>query len=183
MKKLFFWATGCFLLFACQNNGANKPTTNDSTGQGNPALTPAPIEFADSTYSAIGQKALTDFAKADYDAVMSVYTDDSRLYLANGDSVIGKPNITKFWKNTMAIADSIRFVNPIFLPLKVNESKQVATGTYLMIWFDYNLFLKKGKKLFGRSHEVVHMTADKKTDFQIYYSDNAPLMAAMKMKK
>ena len=182
MKKTPFWVAACFLLYACQNNASDKTAAASSADSVKPAAPPAPIEITDTSYNALGQNALDNFSKGNFDAFGSVYTDNSHLDFANGDSVVGKANILKFWQTQRAGMDSIKFTPPIFLPIKVNESKQVMGGNYLLMWYDYTLYLKKGKKLFGRAHDVIHLTADKKTDYQLHYVDNAPMMALMKMK-
>jgi len=116
MKKMIFWLTGCLILNACQNNDSGKATTTNSADSTQTGIT-APVEFADSSFNTIGDKALSDFAKGDFDAFISVYTDDTHLVLANGDSVSGKSNILKYWKTTMTGVDSIRFSKPIYLPI------------------------------------------------------------------
>ena len=182
MKKMLFWVASCLLFYACQNNAADKTATTSAADSVKPAAPPAPVEIADSSFNAVGQKALDNFAKGDFDAFISVYTDNSHLDFANGDSVVGKANILKFWKTQRGGMDSIQFTPPIFLPIKVNQSKQVMGGNYLLMWYDYTIYLKKGKKLKGRAHDVVHLTADGKTDYQLHFVDNAPMMAMMKMK-
>src|SRR5882724_8930353 len=139
MKKIIICVTACISLYACQNNTANKTTASSSADSAKIAAT-TPIEFADSSYNAIGDKALSDFSKGDFDAFISVYTDDSHLDLANGDSVIGKAGILKYWKTSMNGVDSIRFNKPIYLPIKINESRQVQTGNYLLMWYDFTLY-------------------------------------------
>ena len=58
----------------------------------------------------------------------------------------------------------------------------MQTGKYLLMWYDFTLYLKNGKKLTGHTHDVIHLTADNKIDYQLHYADNAPIVAAMKEK-
>jgi hypothetical protein len=174
MKKIIFWVTGCLFIYACQSSSDNSQTEGAKT-----AVT-APVEFTDSTFIIIGDKALSDFKKGNFDSFISIYTDDTHLDLADGDSVMGKANVLNFWKSRMTGVDSIHFNTPIYLPIKVNESKQVQTGNYLLMWYNFTLYLKNGKKLTGHTHDVVHFTTDKKIDYQMHFTDNAPIIAAMK---
>ena len=175
---IFTIAAACSLL-ACQNNADNKSAGATVTDSAKTIIN-APVELADTSFNAIGDKALADFAKGDFDSFISIYTEDSHLDLAGGDSLTGKANILAFWKKTMAGIDSIRFNTPIYLPIKVNESKQVQTGNYLLMWYNFTLYFKNGKKLLGHTHDVVHLTATRKIDYQLHFADNAPIIAAMK---
>lgn len=179
MKKMIISIAAVCSLLACQNNTDNKTSENVAADSAK-AASNAPIELADTSFNTIGDKALSDFAKGDYDSFISIYTDDSHLDLAGGDSLTGKANILAFWKKTMAGIDSIRFNTPIYLPIKVNESRQVQTGNYLLMWYNFTLYFKNGKKLLGHTHDVVHLTANRKIDYQMHFADNAPIIAAMK---
>jgi len=177
MGKFFFITVISMIVFACNENSSDRVATNQHADS---ARSTAPVELADSSFDAIGDKALNDFSKGDFDSFMSIYTEDSHLDLAGGDSAMGKANILAYWKKIMVGVDSIRFNTPIYLPIKVNESRQVQTGNYLLMWYNFTLHLKNGKKLVGHTHDVVHLTADKKIDYQLHFADNAPIAAAMK---
>ncbi|MBS1599125.1 MAG: nuclear transport factor 2 family protein [Bacteroidetes bacterium] len=179
MKKMILCIAACSLLFACHDNSTDKVLDNNATNMVKAVSTPA-VELTDTSYYAIGNKALADFANGDLDSFISIYADDSHMDLAGGDSLSGKANILAFWKKTMTGIDSVRFNTPIYLPIKVNESKQVQTGNYLLMWYNFTLYFKNGKKLLGHTHDVIHLTLDKKIDYQMHFADNAPILAAMK---
>ena len=76
---------------ACQNNAADKKTTASSAVSVKPAALPPPVEIADSSTDALGQKALDNFAKGDFDAFISVYRIIATWILPMVTAWLGKP--------------------------------------------------------------------------------------------
>ena len=141
-----------------------------------------PVEFADAKYTEIGKKSLDYLTKGDMDAWMSNYADDAKYYWNNGDSLVGKPAIDKYWRSRRAnVIESITFENDIWLPTKVNDLKNVKnTGIWLLSWYKTTAKYKSGKSMTQWIHTIYHFDKNDKIDEVNQYLDKALINEAMK---
>ena len=146
------------------------------------APTPQAMEFSDDKWSDICKQGLAGLSSGDIDSFVSNYADNVIYRFNNGDSIVGKPAVTAYWKDRRGNAiDKITFTNDIWLSIKVNESKQVQTGNWVLAWFNTSATYKAtGKSMTQSIHNLYHFDANSKIDVVIQYLDRAPIMAAMK---
>ena len=145
------------------------------------APTPA-MEFADAKLSDICKQGLAGLSSGDIDSFVSAYADNVMYRFNNGDSIVGKAAVTAYWKDRRTnVIDKITFTNDIYLPIKVNESKLVQTGNWVLAWFNTSATYKAtGKSMSQSIHNLYHFDANSKIDLVVQYMDRAPIMAAMK---
>lgn len=181
MKKLFLFVLCASLFIGCKKEGAmeSATSTTDST------KTVAPIEFADAKYSEIGKKSLETLSKGDMDAWMSNYADNAKYYWNRGDSLVGKPEIDKFWRDRRSnVIETITFAKDIWLPIKVNEKGNVPMdGYWLLSWYQVTAKYKGGKTMSQWIHTTFHFDANDKIDQVNQYVDMSAINAAMPQKK
>lgn len=142
-------------------------------------------EFADSRYVEIGKKALAALNANDLDTFLSSFSENSRYYFSGGDSLIGKPAITSYWKDRFAtLVDSASFYNDIWTPLKVNVSQQKSDipGVWLLCWYQVSVKYKNGAKLSYWVHTDFHFDSSDKIDLTVLYMDRAPIIKALAKK-
>jgi ketosteroid isomerase-like protein len=184
MKRLLSLAFISSLFFACTNSkpADTAATTSDSAVAAAPAK-PQPTEFADSKYADIGKKGFDALSSGDIDAWMSTYADNAVYIWNNGDSIAGKAAITAYWKKRRTeVIDSIKFLYPIWLPIKVNEPQQPvqAPGVWLLSWHLTSAKYKTGKRMTQWMHTVMHFDANDKIDRVLQFLDRVPINAATK---
>lgn len=174
MKQFLAVALGVFLFFACNQTPAEDTTTPPAE------TTPPPAEFADAKYSEIGKQGLASMASKDIDGWMATFADNAVYHWNNGDSLVGKPAISEYWKKRMTDAiETISFSNEIWLPVKINQPQsEEAPGNYVLGWYDVTAKYKSGKSMTQSIHSVQHFDANDKIDFVLQYLDRAPINAA-----
>ena len=117
MKKNLFWVFTCSLLFACNNE---QPADQKSTAS-SADTTVQPYEFADAKYTEIGKRGIAALSSGDIDAWMNDFADEAKYFWNGGDSLIGKPAISAYWKTKRTtVVDSLNYMNDIWMPVKVN---------------------------------------------------------------
>jgi hypothetical protein len=182
MKKILFLAAGCYLLISCNAKPADSsPANGDSTAATSEKQTP-PAEFADAKYTDIGKKNLAFLASGDIDGWLAAYAENARFTYSSGDSLVGKAEISKYWKNRRGnVIDSLAFDNDIWIPLKVNQPQRGPdrAGTWLLCWYHTNVKYKNGKKLSFWVHIDHHFDSTDKIDQSIEYIDRAPINKAL----
>src|SRR5882757_9371810 len=126
MKKLLFWAAGCYMLLSCNNKPAEPTTTEQKDTASMAKETKIPqSEFADARYTEMGKKQLAQMSGGDMDGWVNTYADNAMYRWSSGDSLAGKAAIAAYWKERRAkVIDSIQFSNDIWLPLKVNQPQK-----------------------------------------------------------
>lgn len=183
MKKIFILAAGCLLLFACNNEKKDDKKMDDSAM--NDTGKKPQSEFADQKYADWGKKLIADMSSGNMDGYMSLYADNAVYAWCSGDSLAGKAEIDKYWRNRrMNVIDSISFSNDIWLPLKVNTPQRGpdAAGIWLLSWYQVNVKYKNGKKLSFWTHTDHHFDANDKIDRSVQYIDMAPIKEALAAK-
>ena len=153
-------------------------TTTDTTK----AMAPAPAEFADPKYTAIGKQMLAHFSSGDIDGYTANFADNAVYHWNSGDSLAGKAAIHDYWaKRWSEVIDSVNFKNEIWLPIKVNKPQSVEQpGTWLLSWYQVHAKYKNGKSMTQWMHLDFHFNNADKIDNVIHYRDNAPILAALK---
>lgn len=177
MKKLLLLALSCSLFVACTNEKSAEKKTEAALAE----IKQQPAEFADPKYVEIGKKGLDALTLGDIDGWMTGYADNAVYQWNNGDSLVGKPAITAFWKmrRTESI-DTISFSNAIFLPIKVNQPQSVEQpGVWLLSWYQADATYTTGKRMVQWIHTDMHFDANDKIDRVIQYLDRVPINAAM----
>ncbi|MFI5133454.1 MAG: nuclear transport factor 2 family protein [Chitinophagales bacterium] len=179
MKRIFFIATGCMLLFACNNKKTEEPkTTGTTVSEKKPATEILDLSAADPI-----TKSLAAFSKGDLDGMTADYDDNVRYTWSSGDSAIGKKAVKAFYAGRWKLIDSISFSNDIKLPIQVNESQQpqvAPPGKWVLYWVMTNVKYKNGKRLTFWQHSVNHFNDAGKIDFVGLYLDRQPIMEATK---
>jgi hypothetical protein len=183
MKKLLFFAAGCYLLTSC-NNKPSEPATTEAkdTMTAAKATTMPQSEFADARYSEMGKKQLAMFASGDINSWLDAFADSAIYYWSAGDSLAGKSAITKYWTDRRTkVIDSVRFSSDIWLPLKVNKPQQGPDlpGIWLLGWYKVNVKYKNGKRLEFWIHTDQHYNSNDKIDVLVQYIDRAPINKAL----
>ena len=185
MKKLFPLAAGCCILFACNNQAADKTTTAETAAT--PAAEtqtepPKDVEFADAKYMDIGKAGLAAMSKGDVTGWLANYADNAVYIWSAGDSLAGLPAITKYWTDRRTkVIDSISFTNDIWLPIKINKPQRGPDmpGIWLLGWYQFNTKYKNGKRVGGWIHFDMHFNDAGKIDRSVQYIDRAPINAAL----
>ena len=184
MKKSFAWAAACCLLFSCTNSSTG-PSTKDTTSAMTAAhATPPQSEFADARYTEMGKKVMSQLESGDIKGMTDAYADDAVYLWSAGDSLAGKAAIDKYWTDRRAkVIDSVKFLNGIWLPIKVNRPQQGPDipGVWLLSWNEVHVKYKTGAKLVFWVHTDYHFNQADKIDRQVTYIDRAPINKALGM--
>jgi hypothetical protein len=146
------------------------------------AVPPPPAEIGDPKYIGMGKEALSALAAHDVDGFTKGYADNVVYLWNNGDSLVGKAAVVKYWKDRYAtVLDSLSFNNQIWLPVKVNQTQSIEQpGLWLMSWYMVDAKYRSGKHMRQWIHTTLHYNSDDKVDRVLQFRDNAPIMAAMK---
>lgn len=186
MKKILALILITAALNACGSNSDEQKKKDEAaaaaTTEAAKPATPPPAEIGDPKYIAMGKTGLEAIHNHDVAAFTNMYTDNVVYIWNNGDSLVGKAAVAKYWTDRFATAlDSLSFANQIWLPVKVNQPQSIeAPGTWLMSWYLVSAKYKNGKSMHQWIHTTMHIGADDKIDRVLQFRDNAPIMAAMK---
>ncbi|WP_188936533.1 nuclear transport factor 2 family protein [Puia dinghuensis] len=181
MKNSLYWVAACCLLFSC-NSGGSTSAAKDTTAAAPVApATPPQSEFADARYTEMGKKMMAQFAAGDIPAWMDNYADNAVYIWSSGDSLSGKAAIAKYWTERRGETDSVRYLNDIWLPMKVNRPQQGPdiAGVWLLNWREVHLKFKNGKRIGFWAHTASHYNAADKVDRVVAYVDRAPINKAL----
>lgn len=186
MKKILFCTCSALIIVSC-NSASTKEESSTPATQSAAAPAPAtnlPTEIGDDKYVALGKAGLKNLSSGNIDAWLEVFSDNARYYWSGGDSLIGKPALSAYWKKRRSEAlDSLTFHSPIFLAVKVNEQQQPqhTKGNWLLSWYRVEAKYKKsGKKMSQWIHTDMHFDANDKVDQVIQYIDRSLIAAAEK---
>jgi len=184
MKKAFFFSLCSFLLFSCSDQKPEAEKTETTVASAEVATPPQPAEIGDPKYMDIGKKGLASLSAGDVDGWMNSYSDNVVWQWNNGDSLVGKPAVSDYWKKRRTDAiDSITFNNLIFLPLQVNQPQSIEQpGLWLLSWYNVNAKYKNGKRMNQAIHTAMHFNSADKIDRVVQYLDRVPINAAMAKK-
>jgi hypothetical protein len=183
MKKTIAMASAISLLFACTNQKTeDKAAITTDSAVAAPAK-PQATEFADAKYIEIGKMGNASLSSGNIDAWMSSFADNAVYIWNNGDSIVGKPAITAYWKKRRGeVIDSINFSQDIWLAVKVNQPQSAAQapGNWVLSWYLTQAKYKTGKRMAQWIHTAAHFDANDKIDRVVQFLDRAPINAATK---
>jgi len=183
MKKTIVMALAISLFLACTNQKSeDKAATTDSTAATAKAA-PLPTEIGDAKFVDIGKSGNANLSSGNIDAWMTSFADNAVYIWNNGDSLVGKPAITAYWKQRRgSVIDSINFSQDIWLSVKVNQPQQAVhlPGNWLLGWYLTQAKYKTGKRMAQWIHTAIHFDANDKIDRVIQFLDRAPINAASK---
>jgi ketosteroid isomerase-like protein len=188
MKKILSLLIIPVLLYGCSNAADEQKKKDEAAAMPAEAAKPADAkpmaaaEIGDPKYIAIGKAGLEAMHNHDVNSFTDKYADNVVYIWNNGDSLVGKAAVVKYWNDRFAtVLDSLSFSNQIWLPVKVNQPQSIeAPGTWLMTWYMVSAKYKNGKSMHQWIHNTMHFNADDKVDRVLQFRDQAPIMAAMK---
>jgi hypothetical protein len=182
MRKVLLGTICLFMLAACKDEAEK---TQSAVIAGESTKTTPPVEFADQRYVDMGKKAWSQFAAGDIDGWASMFSDNVKFRWSAGDSLSGKAEVVKYWKDRRAnVIESIEVSNDIWLPLTVNEPQSIESkGTWLLNWHQVKATYKNKESLTFWVHIDMHYNNDSQVDEIIQYIDRAPIQAAVAKKK
>lgn len=175
MRNVLFLFVLCCLFAACNQP---KPETAAVPAK------PQPLAFGDSTKSQLCKEGIMALAAADVDGFARNIADNAVYMWNSGDSIAGKAAIVDYWKDRYAnVIEKMEVSNVIVLSLKVNESKQVDPGEYVLMWASVTASYKGGKSMTQWVHNIYHFDNAGMIDRVTQFLDRVPIMAAMPAKK
>jgi ketosteroid isomerase-like protein len=179
MKSQLILALSVLTLWSC-----NSPKPEETVKTETPAVAVAqrPVEFADEKYNNFCKEGMQKLAAGDVDGFLAAYSEDAKYRWNNGDSLVGKPAITKYWKERRgSVITKLEFTNDIWLPLTVTEAntEQVRKGTWVLAWYTTHATYKGGKSIVQSMHMLFHFNNEDKIDEVIHYLDRGPIVAAV----
>lgn len=169
MKHVILGAMLLLSIAACKESKkeeAKEAEASEASTAAAPATAPRATEFADPKYIDMARKDVDALVSKDIDGYMNSFADNAVYQYNNGDTIVGKKAITEMWKQLYASSlDSLALVNPIYLPVIVNEPQGgIAKGTYLLMWYRMTAKFKTGKTSNQLIHVVAHYDANDKID-------------------
>ena len=183
MKKIMsFFIIAAFLL-ACNNEKKDEaPAAADNKAAASTAK--APVELImDSSFVASTKATMAAFENKDVDGYTANMDDNIKFRYSSGDSLIGKKAVKDFYTGRFAIIKTIKFSNPIFLPLMANVSPNggaTAAGKWMLDWYMVDVTYTNNKNLKFWVHNAQHYTDAGKIDESAQYIDRHPIMEATK---
>jgi ketosteroid isomerase-like protein len=181
MKRQIAFALIVLALYSC-----NTPTKEEVKSE-TPSETPAvavvqkPVEFADEKFNAICKDGMNKLAAGDIDGFLGNFADDIIYRWNNGDSLAGKPAVTKYWtERRKNVITKLEFSQDIWLPLTVTEAstQNVRKGTWVLAWYKADATYKTGKSMSQYMHMLYHFNNAGKIDEVIHYLDRGIVAAA-----
>jgi len=182
MKPSILFACLSIAVAACNTPAPKEETVPAVTASEAPAEK-GPLEFAPAKYSDICKNALSGLSSGNVDAFVKDMAENCVYRFNSGDSIAGKPAITKYWADRRGkTIDKISFSNDLWLPLTVTETNpdNVRRGTWVLSWFTTAATYKSGKSMTQSIHTLFHFNDSEQIDEVIQYLDRAPINAASK---
>jgi hypothetical protein len=187
MKKLIIAIMGYCMLLACNN----KPSETAQITQDSAMTTKeskaaqGPVEIGDSKFTTIGKRELKNLSSGNIDAFAEDLSDNAYYAWSSGDTLLGKASIVKYWKEQhKKFIDTMMFVKPVWIPLKVNESQQGQDlpGNWLICWSLIKVKYKNGKSSDVWANALFHFDSNDKVDIISQYYDKTPVNKALGIK-
>lgn len=180
MKKILSFIFVSAFLFACNNEKKDDvAATATEVTSGKPQ---APVELIMDSNFVNGTKAtMAAFENKDIEGYTADMADNVRFNWSGGDSLVGKQAVKDYYTGRFSIIDTIRFSNPIFLPVKANVSPNggaTAAGKWMLDWYMVNVKYKNGKRIGFWVHNAMHYNDAGKIDQVAQYIDRHPIMEA-----
>lgn len=180
MKRIISVVVIAVFLFACNNEKKEEAAASETK----PAATtekPA-VELMDNSLVAPTQAAMAAFEKKDIEGYTANMDDNIKFRWSGGDSLVGKQAVKDYYAGRFAIIKSIKFSNPIFLPVMANQSPNGITsaGKWMLSWYMVDVTYANDKNLKFWVHNAQHYNDAGKIDESAQYIDRHPLMEATK---
>jgi hypothetical protein len=177
MKRVFVFAFALLVFAACKSS--TEPEKVAVVEEPAAPVVQGPTSILDATSTAPLESSINAFAAGNIDGFTSGMADDVKFYYPGpGDSLVGKQAVNAFYKQRWTLIDSVQVINPTYLGVKVNESKSVGTGDYLMAWYVFAIKYKNGKRLALPVHTVRHNNSAGNADMIAMYYDMHKVMVA-----
>ncbi len=183
MKKilLFFIIAAC--LFAC-NDAKQEATPAAADSKGTASTAKPPVELIlDSSWIAATKASMAAFENKDINGYTADMDDNIKFRWSSGDSLTGKQAVKDYYNGRFNIIDSIKFSNPIFLPIMANVSPNGGAtmgGKWMLNWYRVNVKYRNGKKISFWVHNAQHYNDAGKIDDAAQYIDKQPIIEATK---
>lgn len=182
MEKIMSFFIVAVFLFACNNEKKDEPAaTTDNKAA---STEKAPVELImDSNLVASVKTTMAAFENKDIAGYTANMDDNIRFLWSGGDSLVGKKAVMDYYAGRFNIIDSIKFSNPIFLPVMANVSPNggaTAAGKWMLNWYQVNVKYKNGNKIGFWVHNAQHYNDAGKVDQIAQYIDRHPIMEATK---
>jgi len=174
MKKFPFAILGCAVLLSCSQP---KPEAEVAAVE----TKPQPIEIGDAKYVELGKQTLKSLAEGNIDGFLNNLSDDAKFTWNYGDSLVGKPAISKYWTDRRGnVIDTLTYSGDIWITLKANEAPPgLQTGTWVLAWFKATAKYKAtGKSMSQWIHQVHHFDENDKIDYLSQYADRVLIREA-----
>jgi hypothetical protein len=181
MKKVLFGVFISALLIACNNEKTEE--NSSATAATNSTETKKTGDEILAMSEADGAKnSLMAFANGDVAGMTANYDDNAKYYWSSGDSLTGKQAIHDYYSGRWKIIDSVKVLNQVVLPVKVNLSQapQHALGKWVLVWSQMQVKYKNGKTIGFWTHADYHYNDAGKVDVAIQYIDRQQIMEATK---
>ena len=181
MKKIFFGVFISAFIIGCSNekaeesSSATAATTSTETKKSGD-------EILDMSEAEDAKNSLMAFAKGDVNGMTAHYDDNAKYYWSSGDSLEGKKAIQDYYNGRWKIIDSIKVLDQVVLPVKVNISQAPghALGKWVLVWARMQVKYKNGKTIGFWTHADYHYNDAGKVDVGIQYIDRHQIMEATK---
>ena len=168
-------------LFACNNE---QKKGEAAAPDANAAKTGAPVELIlDSNFVNTTKASMAAFEKKDIEGYTANMADDVKFRWSSGDSLVGKQAVKDYWTRRFNMVETFNLSNPIFLPIKANESPNggvTAAGKWMLTWYMVHVKYKNNKELYFWVHNAQHYNSADKIDESAQYVDRHPIIEATK---
>ena len=182
MKKIISVIFIAVFLFACNSEKKEGATATDTKTTASTEKPPVEL-IMDSALLASTKATMTAFENKDVDGYTANMDDNVKFRWSGGDSLTGKQAVKDFYTKRFAIIKTIKFSNPIFLPLMANVSPnggQTAAGKWMLNWYMVDVTYTNDKNLKFWVHNAQHYNDAGKIDETAQYIDRHPIMEATK---
>ena len=179
---MLFFILATFL-FACNNEKKDEAGASADTKSSASTAKP-PVELImDSSLIASTKATMAAFENKDVNGYTANMDDNIKFRWSGGDSLVGKQAVKDYYTGRFNIIDTIKFSNPIFLPIMANVSPNggvTAAGKWMLSWYQVNVKYKNSKRIGFWIHHAQHYNNAGKIDEMAQYIDRAPIMEATK---
>ena len=182
MKKIISVIFIASFLFACNSENKEGVTATDTKTTATTEKPPVEL-IMDSSLLASTQATMAAFQNKDVEGYTANMDDNVKFRWSSGDSLVGKQAVKDFYTGRFAIIKTIKFSNPIFLPLMANQSPNggaTAAGKWMLNWYMVDLTYTNDKNLKFWVHNAQHYNDAGKIDETVQYIDRHPIMEATK---
>ena len=182
MKKILFGVFICAFLLACNEKAEEKTDSTNATSTATADTKKTTDEILPMSEADDAKNSLLAFAKGDVNGMTAHYDDNAKYFWSSGDSLVGKQAIQDYYNGRWKIIDSIKVIDQVVLPVKVNTSQATehVLGKWVLVWSKMQVKYKNGKTIGFWTHADYHYNNAGKVDVGIQYIDRHQIMEASK---